>query len=132
MSDGIFLGAYSLRPGHGGIARVARLMARVLGEELAGQARARGLTLGDAEPINGLGLPVAAARESRLRYVAGALRAGLGCRHFLYDCCQMAQVHQLPLLRRKPMLTFLCGIEVWEQARLVRAYPTDDDDWVSP
>jgi hypothetical protein len=26
----------------------------------------------------------------------------------------------------------LHGVEVWEQARLVRAYPADDTEWVSP
>jgi len=123
-SAGVCLGAYSLRPGHGGIARVARLMARVLAEELAGQARpVRALTLGDADPVEDLGLPVRPARTSRLRFVAGALWAGLGCRHFLFDGCQLAQVHRLPLLRKKPMLTFLHGIEIWEDApaRYVRS-----------
>ncbi len=34
----------------------------------------------------------------------------------MFDSCQLAQVHRLPLLRRKPMLTFLHGIEIWEEA----------------
>ncbi len=115
---GVFFGAYSLRAGHGGIARVARLMARVLDESLRGQPRpVRGLTLGDCgEVAPDLNLPVTATCGSRLRFIAGALWAGLSCRHFLFDGCHLAQVYQLPPLRGKPMLTFLHGIEVWEEA----------------
>ena len=122
--SGVFLGAYSLQPGHGGIARAARLMARVLVKELAGGPRSpRGLTLGDQGAPPGLGLRVKPTRGSRLGFIAGSLLAALDCGHFLFDGCQLAQVHQLPLLRRKPMLTFLHGIEVWEDApaRYVRS-----------
>ena len=121
---GVFLGAYSLRPGHGGIARVARLMAHVLAEEVAGQPRpVQCLTLGDAEVATDLSLQVTTTRGSRLRFAAGALQAARNCGHYLFDGCQLAQVHQLPFLRRKPMLTFLHGIEVWENAppRYVRS-----------
>jgi phosphatidylinositol alpha-1,6-mannosyltransferase len=44
-------------------------------------------------------------------------RQSLGKTHFIYDACHLAQVHLLPGLGRKPFLTFLCGIEIWENAQ---------------
>jgi phosphatidylinositol alpha-1,6-mannosyltransferase len=99
-------------------------MARVLAEELREQRCAvRGLTLGDGVAEATLGVPVTATCGSRLGFIARTLWTGLNCSHFLFDGCQLAQVHQLPLLRRKPMLTFLHGIEIWEDApaRYVRS-----------
>jgi phosphatidylinositol alpha-1,6-mannosyltransferase len=114
----ILLGAYSLQAGVGGIARVARLMARVLIEEQrAGALMVRGLTLGDAEVPADLDLPVALAWKSKVRFSLKALGAALGCRHFIYDGCHLSQVHFLPLLRWKPFLTFIHGIEVWEKGK---------------
>ena len=47
----IFLACESLSAGNGGICRVARLMARVIGEEVqAGRISARALALNDSQP----------------------------------------------------------------------------------
>jgi phosphatidylinositol alpha-1,6-mannosyltransferase len=114
----ILFGAMTLKAGAGGIARVARLMARVVAEE-ADQLgrRARVLVLGDDQVETDVPLPAALAGRSRLLFAARALRASLRCRHFIYDGCHLAQVHRLPGLRRRPFLTFLHGIEIWENAK---------------
>jgi phosphatidylinositol alpha-1,6-mannosyltransferase len=92
-------------------------MARVLAEEVGVRPRpVSGMTLADRDAKLGLTLPVTPARGSRLRFVAGVLRAAGTCRHFMFDGCHLAQVQQLPLLRKKPVLTYLHGIEVWEEA----------------
>src|SRR6266852_8185319 len=90
----VLLSAYSLLPGTGGIARVARLMAKVLTEEQrAGRVQVRGLTLGDERAPDDLALPIALARNSKLRFCMRAFQAGFRCRHFVYDGCHLAQVH---------------------------------------
>src|ERR1700677_4431138 len=98
-TDDVLFGAYSLQPGIGGIARVARLMARVLIEEMyAGRLKLRGLTLGDQEAPPDLCLPLSLAKGSKFRFSLKAFMAGLSCRHFVYDACHLSQVHRLPLL----------------------------------
>src|SRR5579871_1072911 len=114
----ILLSASSLLPGTGGIARVARLLAKVLTEgEHARRGHLRGLTLGDEQAPADLGMPVALARNSKLVFCLLALTAGLRCRHFIYDGCHLAQIHRFLWLSRKPSLTFIHGIEVWENAK---------------
>jgi phosphatidylinositol alpha-1,6-mannosyltransferase len=113
----IFFGANSFQAGIGGIARVARLMGRVLLEELGSKAgTVQTLSFADHAALPDLPLPQASARRSKLAFAARALGAARWCSHFIYDGCQLAQVHQLPGLRRKPMLTYIHGIEVWEHA----------------
>jgi phosphatidylinositol alpha-1,6-mannosyltransferase len=108
----------TLMPGAGGIARVARLMARVLAEEAAQSGRpARALILGDDRSPADISLPAAVARHSRVWFTAQALKASLRCRHFVFDGCQLAQVHRVPGLGQRPFLTFLHGIEIWEDAK---------------
>jgi phosphatidylinositol alpha-1,6-mannosyltransferase len=117
----LFLGAQSLEAGNGGIARLARLTARVVGEEMAdGRLAVRGFVLSDAHGPAEFGFPVGTARRSRARFVLATHRAALTCSHFLYDFLGMARAHcRLPLLRR-PFLTWLCGIDIWEEAPPVR------------
>ena len=106
------LACESLRPGNGGVGRVARLIARVLSEERTGQAEA--IALSDDVPESAFGLPVHAARGSRMQFVGAVARAAMSHSHFIYDFLGMARAHcPLPLLRR-PFMTFLHGIEVWE------------------
>ncbi len=113
----VLLCAESLRAGRGGIARVARLTARVL----AAEARSRGfaaeaLALSDDAPVEDLGLPVRTARGSRLRFVCGVHRSALACTHLVYDFLGMARAHpRLPFLRL-PSWSWINGIEVWEGA----------------
>ncbi len=118
QTGGILFGAMTMRAGAGGIARVARLMARVLAEEAGHLGRsARALILSDDKPPPDIALPAAVTYHSRIWFTAQSLRASLRCRHFIYDGCHLAQVHQVPGLRHRPFLTFLHGIEIWEDAK---------------
>ena len=124
MRDGsarLCLAVTSLMPGNGGIARVARLMGRVLAAEAAsGRLHVRAIGLNDAAAANDLGLALAPARGSRLRYTAAVQAAALCSTHFLYDSLAMVRAHnRLPFLAR-PLLAWIHGIEVWEGARTDR------------
>src|SRR5690242_19933709 len=113
-----FFGAFSLRPGAGGIARVARLMARVFSAECtAGRLSVQSLVLADSEAPSDVDFPVTRSYGSKLRFCLQACKTGLGCRRFIFDGCHLAQLHALPLLRCKPLMTYLHGIEVWEDAK---------------
>lgn len=107
----------SLMPGRGGISRVARLMARVLDELRAeGKLRAVAVTLSDSHSPGDLHLPVYPCCRSKVRFLLAALRRGAACSHLLFDAAPLAQMHGLPFLRRRPSLTYIHGIEVWERA----------------
>src|SRR5206468_2397397 len=85
-ADRVILAAESLAPGNGGVSRVARLMARVLGEEAsAGRCAPRGLVLTDRTPPRPFPFPTTVARGSRLRFVYQVQKAALSHSHFLYD-----------------------------------------------
>lgn len=114
----VLLAAESLEAGRGGICRVARLMARVLGEEhLSGTLDAAAVALSDRAPVEGLGIPVSALGRSRARFVLAVHAASLSRSHFIYDFLGMARAHcRLPLLRR-PYLCWIHGVEVWETTR---------------
>lgn len=120
-STRLCLAVTSLMPGDGGIARVARLMGRVLaGEAASGRLRVRAIGLNDAAAANDLGLALAAAGGSRLRYAAAVQAAALRGTHFLFDSLAMVRAHnRLPFLTR-PLLAWIHGIEVWEGARADR------------
>jgi len=115
------LAVTSLLPGHGGIARVARLMARVLADEAdAGRVRLRAIGLYDEQAIGDLGVALVAARGSRLRFTVAVQAAALRSSHCLADSLAMVRAHnRVPLLRR-PLLAWVHGIEVWEGARADR------------
>jgi phosphatidylinositol alpha-1,6-mannosyltransferase len=128
MVANVFLGAATLRAGNGGIARVARLMDRVLAEEVAaGRLKAQAASYLD-DNLPDLHLPVFTARGSKPRFVWEVHKAALSFDHFLYDSLSMVRAHcRLPLLRR-PSLSWICGIEVWENApppRIPHARRTD-------
>lgn len=114
----VLLAVESLAAGNGGICRVARLVARVLAEEMrAGRLRADALVLSDQQNTPQLGLPVSLTRGSRASFVWQAQTAALSHSHFLYDFMGMARAHcRIPLLRR-PFLAWIHGIEIWENAR---------------
>lgn len=117
----IFLATESLEAGNGGIARVARLMSRVLSEEVsAGRVTAQAIALSDSEVPEDARLPARTARGGRARYVLWAQKAALKHTHFIYDFLGMARAHcRFPSLKR-PFLTWIHGIEVWEEARADR------------
>jgi phosphatidylinositol alpha-1,6-mannosyltransferase len=116
MAANVFLASATLRAGNGGIARVARLMDRVLAEEAAaGRLKAQAASYLD-DSLPDIRLPVSTARGSKLRFVWQVHKAALSCDHFLYDFEGIMRAHcRLPLLRR-PCLSWICGIEVWENA----------------
>jgi len=115
----VLLVAESLRRGGSGIARVARLVARVLAEQrAAGQLDARALCLNDRAPVEDLGLPVATAMGSRPRFVRDVHLSALRCDAMIYDFAGMARAHPRLFGLRRPHLVWMHGIEVWEHARV--------------
>lgn len=118
MAARVFMAVESLAAGSGGIARVARLVAKVLtGEADAARLKADGVVFSDRSGRRGGTVPVRAASGSRLRYAARVQAAALTHTHFVYDFLGMARAHcRLPGLRR-PFLAWCYGIDVWEEAR---------------
>ncbi len=112
------LAAYSFRKGNGGIAQVSRMIARVLTEEAEALGIApRLLAFEDESPPDGIPFPFSTARGSALRYALLVRRHALSGCDFLYDSCNMAQVHpRLPGLNRRNLI-MINGIEVWEDAK---------------
>jgi phosphatidylinositol alpha-1,6-mannosyltransferase len=114
----VMLGADSLRRGASGIGRVARLMARVLAEEMdAGRLSAEAVVLSDTEPIHDLGIPVRSMFGSRAKFAFAMHRAAFRCSHFLYDFSGIARAHPRTFAPRRPYLVWMHGIEIWEDAR---------------
>lgn len=106
----MLLASESLRAGNGGIARVARLIAKVLGERAD---PVNGVVFSDPHSPTDLGVPFRTARGSRTRYVMAVTRATPTHTHFVYDCLGMSRAHQWLPFPRRPSLAFICGIEVW-------------------
>jgi phosphatidyl-myo-inositol dimannoside synthase len=112
------LGAISLDAHAGGIARLSRLVARVLvDEQQAGRLRLHVLSFFTPTNLAQLPCPVGTVGGSKVRFGLAALWAAARSHFFCYDACNLAQVHQLPLIGRRPFFAFLCGIELWEQTR---------------
>lgn len=110
----VFLGAATFLAGSGGIARVARLMSRVLTEKAAADR----LTVRSASYLDcdlpSITLPVKVARGSKARFACEAYKASLVCSYFLYDFLGIMRAHPRLLLLRRPCLAWIHGIEVWE------------------
>jgi phosphatidylinositol alpha-1,6-mannosyltransferase len=117
----VTLGVESLRRGASGIARVARLVARVLGDEVrAGRLQAQAIVLNDDDAATDLGIPVRTMRGSRAAFVSAMHLAAASTSHFIYDFGGIARAHpRVPPLRR-PYMVWIHGIEIWEQARADR------------
>jgi phosphatidylinositol alpha-1,6-mannosyltransferase len=115
------MAAASLRPGAGGIARVARLMARVIDEErISGRLEVAGLSLERLPPEAERWPRWLSARGSQPAMALAAHAATAWADACVYDFSGIARAHpRLPGLAR-PYLTWLHGIEVWEQARADR------------
>ncbi|MCP4661491.1 MAG: glycosyltransferase family 4 protein [bacterium] len=104
--------------GAGGIARIARIVAKVLaGWVRAGRIEARAWSLLDAHAPPDIELPLTVCGGSRLRFVAHCSRAALTHTHFLYDQLGLSRAHLRLPLRRRPYLSYVHGIEIWEEAR---------------
>ncbi|MEM7583034.1 MAG: glycosyltransferase [Acidobacteriota bacterium] len=110
--------ATTMTAGAGGIARVARLMARSLAElRRDGVIDATACSLVETEPPAGIDLPMTVCSGSRARFVAHSHARSWGHSHFIYDHLGTARAHcRIPGLR-KPFLGYLHGIEIWEDAR---------------
>lgn len=90
-------------------------MARVLNDEL-GASHISALSLSDRIPADDLGLSVYTAGGSRGRFVYKVHGAALTHSHFIYDFLGTARAHcRLPRLR-KPFMSWIHGIDVWERA----------------
>ena len=109
----LFLGMESLNKVNSGIGRVAMLVVRVVGEEVAANLlAASGITLSDDTSPRGSPIPITAARKSRLTFVGAAFRAHFTHTHFFYDFLGTARAHRFTLFRARPFLTLIYGIEV--------------------
>lgn len=97
---------------------MARLVARVLSEEsAAGRLQVQGVTLSDRMCPTDIPLHIRPSRGSRLAFVWQCARGAFGSTHHVYDSANISQAHpRIPGLRR-PFLTFLCGVEAWENAK---------------
>jgi phosphatidylinositol alpha-1,6-mannosyltransferase len=93
-------------------------MALVLAEEAAaGRLEASAAALSDVAPPKDVNLPIFATAGSRIRYAAHLHKAAVRHTHFLYDFVGVSKAHcMLPLLKR-PFLTYIHGVEVWEGTR---------------
>lgn len=113
----ILLVGFSLERGQGGIAVVARLMARVLGAWHAAQrCEVRALMLMPVSEPAEFGFAIHSARGQRARFLLQACRAAAWADGVIYDCANMARVHGF-LPWKRPSLVYLHGVEVWENAK---------------
>jgi phosphatidyl-myo-inositol dimannoside synthase len=103
-----------LSAGSGGIARVARLTAKVAHE--AGY-QVSALAAADVAPVGDLPVPVRVFAQSRLRFVLACQREALKTGHFIYDFPGTGRGHSpVPALAR-PYAVWVHGVEVWENMR---------------
>ena len=104
--------------GNGGISQVARNMIKVTkgAENLDHYPTDFKIVAFDEHPNSHSGFWYSSIL-TKLRFYIRIRKASLHCTHFIYDSCNMAQAHpRFPLLRR-PSMTFIHGIEVWEKAK---------------
>ena len=110
----------SLVAGNGGIARVDRMIARVLEENAPGRAPEFHV-FSDTAAVAADGAtshPRHCYGGSRIRFSLGLWRAMLRPGWFIYDAAYYAKIHRpIPPPWRRPCMIFLHGIEVWENAR---------------
>lgn len=110
----ILFGGTSLWAGTGGIQRVSRMMAQVLSQYGDTMDCTRYLSLLDTLPPPDLAFDVRVMGCSKWRFCRAALFSR--CSHLITDGCHVAQIGRLPGFRHKPLMTFIHGIEVWENA----------------
>jgi phosphatidylinositol alpha-1,6-mannosyltransferase len=115
-----FLATESLAAQNSGIARVARLMARVFADLVDGDGfRCTGVSLSDQcdQPLDWSWVRPCQGR--RLEYVSRVQTAALRSCWFFYDSLSMARAHFMGPARIRPALAWMHGIDVWEGARPV-------------
>lgn len=118
MTEQLLLAAESLAAKNSGIGRVARLMAMILAERRAGSdVRLRGVGLSDRVD-HPLEWPwVTPCSGGRLEYVLRVQTDGRRAQSVLYDSLSMARAHFMGPARWTRALTWMHGVEVWEDAR---------------
>jgi len=114
----LFLSTESLRPGKGGISRVARLMAKVIVEEQGQMVNGlKALSLSDTYPVTEFVENSKTVKGSYLKYILFNNLARVKYNYFLYDFLGVMRSHNiLPFLPKRPSLVWAHGIEVWENA----------------
>lgn len=117
MSDRprLLLAAESMAATNSGIARVARLVSRVLsGLQSQNRCRATALSFRNTgEPASPGLLPARSSHGSRLNFVQRLSAALFRYDAFIYDGPGMARGHQWLPWPRRPFLTWCHGIESW-------------------
>jgi phosphatidylinositol alpha-1,6-mannosyltransferase len=113
----LYLGLDSLEPGNGGISRVARLMARVVMDEISAATvdTAYAVVLRDSTSAERITLPVRCCGGSRWRFVVQCTKAKFTHTHALFDFVGLAAAHTAVPLPRRPFLAYIHGIEVWKE-----------------
>jgi phosphatidyl-myo-inositol dimannoside synthase len=100
--------------GSGGIARVARLTAKVAHQQ---GYQVTALAAADMQPVDDLPVPVRVFGQQRLRFVLACQREALSAGHFIYDFPGTGRGHfPVPSLAR-PYAVWVHGIEIWEHMR---------------
>ena len=108
------MGAATLAPGQGGIARVARMCARAL---IGAGIDLELASFLDEAPVVIDRVPAYAARGSKWRFAAHCHRAALLSSHHFYDSAGIARAHpRVPGLRR-PYALWIHGMESWDEIR---------------
>ncbi len=115
----LFLSVESMESGKGGIARVARLMAKVIVEEKGSMINGlKSLSLSDTYPVTQFFENALTVNGSYLKYVLYNNLARVKYNYFLYDFLGVMRSHNiLPFLPKRPSMVWAHGIEVWENAR---------------
>lgn len=117
-----FMGFSSLLKGNGGIAMVARLILKAMGDvSTFDSSRFRVVSYSDESRPEDIELPVKSLSKSKLKFLYQVQKAAIKSSHFIYDFAGLARAHQMILSGRKPFLLWMHGIEVWENARPVYA-----------
>lgn len=117
----VTLAAYSLSIPNSGVARLARLVAKVLCEEARqGKLDLKSLVLNDEEPPSDSQIVQRSARGSRFRFFYEANKAAYSSHCVIYDFLGMARAQTRVPFFNRPFMTWICGVEVWEGARASR------------
>ncbi len=108
------LGAETLIPGNGGIARVARICARAL---IEGGANAELISFRDRSHSELAGRNVRACHGSKAVFLSLIRMSTVTHHRVLYDSLGPARAHPRILWPRRPFAVWIHGLEVWEGLR---------------
>ena len=118
----LFMGFDSLIKGNGGIARVARLMVKFVDNLYSDkQSGIKIITYGDKRVPEDIDFPINALSKSKIKYFLYLQKAAFNYSHFIHDFTGLARAHDKMIKFKRPFLTWIHGIEVWENARPVYA-----------